>query len=110
MTSFKERRWLNQPGAKQIAELAWKVGRLRMVGDCVQYPLVCRGVLDAAIDPLMKPWDVGAVVPCILEAGGSISDLRGATDRILSRTSIVAASSASLRRAICRATGGDLVA
>lgn len=105
MTAFKERAWLRPPGRRQVAELAWKVGRLRMVGDCVQYPLLCRGVLDAAIDPLMKPWDVGAVVPCVLEAGGSISDVQGETTRILERTSIVAASSASLRRAICRAAG-----
>ena len=77
MTSFKERSWLKKRGAREVAELAFKVGRLRMVGDCVQYPLVCRGVLDAAVDPLMKPWDIAAIVPCILEAGGVISDLAG---------------------------------
>jgi histidinol-phosphatase len=74
-----------------------------MVGDCVQYPLVCRGVLDAAVDPLMKPWDVAAVAPCIVEAGGVISDLAGATSDIITRTSIVAASSEALRDEICRA-------
>jgi histidinol-phosphatase len=105
MTSFKERSWLKQPGARAVAELAFKVGRLRMVGDCVQYPLVCRGVLDAAVDPLMKPWDIAAVVPCILEAGGVISDLKGRTDGMIGRTSTVAASSESLRRELCRAIG-----
>jgi histidinol-phosphatase len=103
MTSFKERSWLDQSGAREIAELAFKVGRLRMVGDCVQYALLCRGVLDAAIDPLMKPWDIAAIVPCILEAGGVISDLQGQTADIISRGSIVAASNDGLRRAICRA-------
>jgi fructose-1,6-bisphosphatase/inositol monophosphatase family enzyme len=49
----------------------------------------------------MKPWDIGALAPCILEAGGSISDLTGQTTHIVERTSFVAASSASLRRAIC---------
>ncbi len=103
MTSFKERSWLDQSGAREIAELAFKVGRLRMIGDCVQYPLVCRGVLDAAVDPLMKPWDIAAIVPCILEAGGAISDLQGRTVDIISRGSLVAASSDGLRREICRA-------
>lgn len=103
MTAFKERSWLDPSGAREIAELAFKVGRLRMVGDCVQYPLVCRGVLDGAVDPLMKPWDIAAVVPCILEAGGAISDLEGRTAGIIDRGSIVAASNEGLRREICRA-------
>ncbi len=103
MTSFKERRWLRQRGAREVAELAFKVGRLRMVGDCVQYPLVCRGVLDAAVDPLMKPWDIAAIVPCIVEAGGVISDLEGRGSDMIGRHSTVAASSDALRREICRA-------
>jgi histidinol-phosphatase len=103
MTSFKERSWLDSSGAREIAELALKVGRLRMVGDCVQYPLVCRGVLDGAVDPLMKPWDIAAIVPCILEAGGAISDLAGQTADLIGRSSIVAANSDELRREICRA-------
>ena len=103
MTSFKERSWLEPRGAREVAELAFKVGRLRMVGDCVQYALVCRGVLDAAVDPLMKPWDIAAVVPCILEAGGVISDLQGRSADMLGRASTVAASSEGLRREICRA-------
>jgi histidinol-phosphatase len=103
MTMFKERSSLDQPGAREVGELAFKVGRLRMVGDCVQYPLLCRGALDGAVDPLMQPWDIAAVVPCILEAGGAISDLEGRTTDIVGRGSIVAASSESLRREICRA-------
>jgi histidinol-phosphatase len=105
MTSFKEHSWLTKRGAREVAELAFKVGRLRMVGDCVQYPLVCRGVLDAAVDPLMKPWDVAAVVPCIIEAGGVISDLKGGSSGMIMRESTVAASTEGLRRQICRAIG-----
>ena len=103
MTCVKERSWFDQPGGPQAARLARRVGRLRMVGDCVQYALLCRGTLDAAVDPFMKPWDIGALVPCVLEAGGSISDLQGETARILERTSIVAASSVTLRRELCSA-------
>lgn len=105
LTSFKERDLTRRPGAWGVSELVRKVGRLRLVGDCVQYSLVCRGVLDAAIDPLMKPWDIGALVPCVLEAGGSVSDLNGETSSIIERSSFVAASSARLRREICREAG-----
>jgi histidinol-phosphatase len=85
------------------------VGRLRLVGDCVQYALLCRGALDAAIDPLMKPWDIGALAPCVIEAGGSISDLLGESSQLVTRTSLVAASSPALRRAICARMGGPVI-
>jgi histidinol-phosphatase len=103
MTSVKERPWLGKPGGQSVMALARQVGRLRMVGDCVQYALLCRGVLDAAVDPFMKPWDIAALVPCVLEAGGSMSDLNGETSRLIERDSIVAASCAGLRREITRA-------
>jgi histidinol-phosphatase len=103
MTSVKEHTWYAQPGGAEAARLARAAGRLRMVGDCVQYALLCRGALDAAVDPFMKPWDIAALVPCVTEAGGVISDLRGASSRLLERTSLVAASSARLRAEIVRA-------
>jgi len=108
LTLFKERHLTQRPGAERVAELTRQVGRLRLVGDCVQYPLVCRGALDAAVDPQMKPWDIAALVPCVLEAGGSVSDFNGETSRIVERSSFVAASSASLRRAICARLSGPV--
>jgi histidinol-phosphatase len=105
LTSFKERDLTRRPGALPVSDLVRRVGRLRLVGDCVQYPLLCRGALDAAIDPLMKPWDIGALVPCVLEAGGCVSDLNGETSSIIERSSFVAASSVRLRREICREAG-----
>jgi histidinol-phosphatase len=103
MTSVKERAWLARPGGWEVTALAPRVGRFRMVGDCVQYALLCRGALDAAVDPFMKPWDIAPLVPCVLEAGGSIGDLTGETSNLIDRNSIVAASCASLRREITRA-------
>ncbi len=104
LTSFKESDLLRRPGPWRLTNLARTAGRVRLVGDCVQYALLCRGVLDAAIDPLMKPWDIGAIAPCVIEAGGSLGDLNGNTSRIVERTSLVAASTPALRRAISRAT------
>ncbi len=105
LTSFKESDLARRAGPWRLSALARAAGRVRLVGDCVQYALLCRGALDAAIDPLMKPWDIGAIAPCVLEAGGSISDLTGETRGLVRRTSIVAASSAPLRRAICAVAG-----
>jgi len=104
MTSVKEQAWLEQPGGRTVMEFAREAGRLRMVGDCVQYALLCRGVLDAAIDPFMKPWDIAPLVPCVLEAGGWLSDLNGETSQLIERDSMVAASCASLGREITRKT------
>jgi histidinol-phosphatase len=78
-----------------------------MVGDCVQYALLCRGVLDAAVDPFMKPWDIAALLPCVLEAGGTMSDLNGETSNLIERNSIVAASNTRLLREITKASGGE---
>ncbi len=106
MTSVKESSWWTRPGGAEAARLVRAVGRLRMAGDCVQYALLCRGALDAAVDPFMKPWDIAALVPCVTEAGGVMSDLQGAGGRLLERASIVAASSARLRDEIVRAARG----
>jgi len=105
LTSVKESDLARRPGAWRLADLLRSAGRLRLVGDCVQYALLCRGAIDAAVDPLMHPWDIGALAPCVLEAGGSISDLNGETARIVERSSFVAASTSSLRRAICGQVG-----
>jgi histidinol-phosphatase len=101
LTSFKASDLAPRDGPWRLSELARAVGRVRLVGDCVQYALVCRGELDAAVDPLMNPWDIAPLVVCVREAGGSVSDLAGRTHDLLGATSFVAASSAGLRRAIC---------
>jgi histidinol-phosphatase len=104
-TSFKQSDLLCSPGPWRLSSLIRAAGRPRLIGDCVQYALLCRGALDAAVDPLMNPWDIGALAACVLEAGGSISDLTGETTGIVERRSFVAASSARLRREICQLVG-----
>ena len=102
MTQVKEKAWLERPTGRAVMSFAPQAGRLRMVGDCVQYALLCRGALDAALDPFMKPWDIAALVPCVLEAGGTMSDLSGETTNLIDLDSIVAASCESLRKEITR--------
>jgi fructose-1,6-bisphosphatase/inositol monophosphatase family enzyme len=74
------------------------VGRVRLVGDCVQYALLCRGELDGAIDPRMSAWDIGALMVCVREAGGYVSDFTGRTDNLLTAVTFLAASSRGLLR------------
>jgi histidinol-phosphatase len=105
LTSFKESDLARRPGVWRMQELARAASRLRLVGDCVQYALVCRGALDAAIDPLMNPWDIGPLMVCVVEAGGSVSDLNGEQSSLIERRSFVAASTDALRREICRHVG-----
>jgi histidinol-phosphatase len=50
-------------------------GRFRFIGDCLQHALVCRGRIQAALDVVMKPWDIAALVPCVVEAGGKATSL-----------------------------------
>jgi histidinol-phosphatase len=58
-------------------------GRFRFIGDCLQHALVCRGRTQAALDVVMKPWDIAALVPCIEEAGGIASSLTGETGKVV---------------------------
>ncbi len=46
-------------------------------GDCLQHALVCRGKIHAAIDTVMQPWDIAALIPCVEEAGGVATTLTG---------------------------------
>lgn len=101
LTSFKASDLTRRPGPWRLSALARAVGRVRLVGDCVQYALLCRGELDAAVDPRMNPWDIAPLMVCVREAGGSFSDLAGRSRDVLRASSFVAASSAGLRRSIC---------
>jgi histidinol-phosphatase len=84
--------------------------KLRFVGDCLQYALVCQGKLDAALDTVMHPWDVAALVPCIEEAGGVITDLAGRREGVVFAGSLLASSNQALHgemlALLSRRTGG----
>ena len=56
--------------------------RFRFISDCLQHALVCRGRIQAALDVVMHPWDVAALVPCIKEAGGIASSVTGEVEGV----------------------------
>jgi histidinol-phosphatase len=62
---------------KFCADLTQQAGFCRTWGDAYGYLLVATGRADAMIDPIMNPWDIAALKPIILEAGGRLTDLNG---------------------------------
>jgi histidinol-phosphatase len=80
--------------------------KFRFISDCVQHSLVAQGRIDAAIDPEMNPWDIAALIPCVEEAGGVISDLDGVRENLTWRTSLLSSSSAELHAQILHILSG----
>lgn len=66
----------HQNGAAYDA-LARRARLVRTWGDCYAYLLLATGWADIALDPIMNPWDIAALIPIVRGAGGSITDWRG---------------------------------
>lgn len=65
-----------QDGARYDA-LTRRARLVRTWGDAYGYLLVASGWADIAMDPIMNPWDIAALIPVIRGAGGVISDWQG---------------------------------
>ena len=50
---------------------------VRTWGVCYGYLLLASGWADIMLDPIMNPWDIAALIPCVRGAGGVISDWNG---------------------------------
>lgn len=50
------------------------------------YALIATGRADVILDPVMNIWDAAALLPVILEAGGSITDWKGHTTHTAGQT------------------------
>ena len=75
----------------RLTELVRRAGKFRFVTDCLQHSLVARGRTHAAVDTLMHPWDIAALVPCVREAGGVAAPLDDSVDDIVFGGSLVTA-------------------
>ncbi|MCH2134499.1 MAG: hypothetical protein MK116_12200 [Phycisphaerales bacterium] len=51
--------------------------RTRGWNDCYCELLLCTGRVDAVVEPELKRWDIGAIVPILQEAGGQFTDWAG---------------------------------
>ena len=63
-----------------LPEFLKKVRIARGWGDCYGHMLVATGRADLAVDPQMSPWDIGALIPIVREAGGVCTDWKGNED------------------------------
>jgi myo-inositol-1(or 4)-monophosphatase len=50
---------------------------VRTWGDCYGYLLLSTGWADIALDPIMNPWDIAALIPIVRGARGVITDWQG---------------------------------
>jgi histidinol-phosphatase len=66
----------------RLSRLYRQARRFRWSGDCINYALLCQGLVDVAIDSRMHPWDIAAVAACVTEAGGVVTSLDGNEDII----------------------------
>ncbi len=85
--------------ARLSAELGDR-GVLRSWGDCFGHAMVASGRADVMIDSPMKIWDIAAIEPLVLGAGGVMSDWLGGPAGDGSRGVISAASEELLARVI----------
>ena len=65
--------------AAALELLAQSSGRLRGWTDCYGMMLAITGRCDAAVEPMMMPWDAGPFGLLMREAGGACSDWAGRT-------------------------------
>jgi histidinol-phosphatase len=58
----------------RLVDACWES---RAFGDFWQHCLVAEGVLDLAVDVIANTWDLAALQPILVEAGGALTDLAG---------------------------------
>lgn len=87
----------------RLSEVNSRAKKLRFCGDCLQHALVCRGRIHAAIDTVMQPWDIAALVPCIEEAGGVATSMDGRRDNVVFSGSLLSSCGTALHRALVNA-------
>lgn len=61
-----------------LESLAGHVWRSRAYGDFWSHLLVAEGAVDVAAEPELNVWDIAALIPIVVEAGGTISGYDGA--------------------------------
>jgi histidinol-phosphatase len=94
--------WATLGRRERFLDLIDQVWRSRAYGDFWSYMLVAEGAVDLAAEPELSLWDVAALAPIVVEAGGRLTGLDG-VDGVRSGT--VAASNGLLHQALLDAVG-----
>jgi len=94
------RSWASGALMADLNKIIGKARKFRFIGDCVQHSLVARGRIDGAVEPIVHPWDIAPLVPCIEESGGTVTDLEGRREGVVWQPNLLSSSSAELHREI----------
>jgi histidinol-phosphatase len=70
--------WQSEGRLDGLLELSARCWRTRGYGDFWQHMLVAEGAAEIAVDPGVSVWDLAAVLVVVREAGGRLTDLKGA--------------------------------
>jgi histidinol-phosphatase len=71
------REWERAGLREQFLELDSRVWRSRAYGDFWSYMLLAEGGVDVATEPSLELYDMAALVPVVVEAGGRFTSLEG---------------------------------
>ncbi|HSY15430.1 MAG TPA: inositol monophosphatase family protein [Jatrophihabitantaceae bacterium] len=69
--------WRERGKFAEFVELTQQVWRSRAYGDFWSYMLLAEGAVDLAAEPELSLWDVAALAPIVIEAGGRFTGLNG---------------------------------
>ena len=69
--------WSAVGARDRFVALTEQVWRTRAYGDFWSYMLIAEGAVDIAAEPELSLWDMAALAPIVLEAGGRFSGLNG---------------------------------
>ena len=67
----------NKKDQKIFEKLAKEVKTVRLGGDCYSYCLLADGYIDLILESGLKPWDIRALEPIIVNAGGILKTWEG---------------------------------
>ena len=77
---FSSLKWFEQAGrSDSFLKLISTTSRERGFGDVYGFLLVAQGSFEMMIDHGVHPWDVAALLPIVLEAGGQMTNWQGET-------------------------------
>ena len=65
--------WAERGADRALAAFERECWRTRAYGDFLSHVLVAEGAVDFAAEPALAPWDMAALVPVVVEAGGRIT-------------------------------------
>jgi inositol-phosphate phosphatase/L-galactose 1-phosphate phosphatase/histidinol-phosphatase len=93
--------------AAGFGRLSKSAQTVRYGADCYGFGLVAMGHVDLVVEAILNPWDFAAVVPVVREAGGLMTDWRGAPLTLASDGHVLAAGGPTSHAQALAKLGGE---